>query len=51
MLKLIIWCALAYVCHELAEHKHRDTLFWTIIGFLFGVWGVLILLILPKKHR
>lgn len=39
----------AVMCNLLAYNNgHRRNL-WTVLGFIFGIWAVAILLVLPKR--
>lgn len=48
-MELLIWLLMGLICYELAKGKNRDTFGWTVCGLLFGIFAVLVLLILPRK--
>ena len=47
--KLVIWTALAISCGHIADLKGRNQIFWSIVGFFIGIWGVVIIALLPDK--
>ena len=48
---LLVWCVCAFICNQLAKSKNRDVTAWTILGFLFSVFAVIVLLVLPNKEN
>ena len=38
ILMCILW---GYICYKMAEKRHRDTTFATILGALFGIFAVI----------
>ena len=44
LLIIILFGALfAWLCAEMAETRNRDTTVWAILGFLFGLFAVIVL--------
>ncbi len=41
----------ATMCRLFAHNNGRNENWWTGLGFVFGIWAVAILLMLPKRHR
>ena len=45
----IIVCALfAWLCVEMAKTRNRSTVIWGILGFLFGVFAVIVLALIGR---
>ncbi len=49
LLLIIIYCSFAFFSHELAKKKNRNTRVWAISGFLFGIFALITLALLPKQ--
>lgn len=45
LLFLILW---AVCCGILANNKNRNVVGWSILGFLFGVFALIVIACLPK---
>jgi len=45
---LVIWLVMGFVCGAIAENKHRSIAGWMILGFLFGIFALAIILMLPE---
>ncbi len=44
LLIIILFGALfAWLCSEMAKTRNRDTTVWAILGFLFGLFAVIVL--------
>lgn len=41
----------AWLCHGMAETRNRDTTIWAILGFLFGIFAVIVLALLGKVDK
>jgi len=41
----------AGACSALASHKNRGTVTWAILGFLFGLFALLVCALLPTRQR
>lgn len=39
------------MCRLFARNNGYPKNLWTVIGFIFGVWAVLTLVLLPKKEK
>jgi len=37
------------ICYFLAKYKNRNKILWPILGFITGIIGLIILLLIPKK--
>lgn len=49
---IIIWAiGFGMINYAIAVRKNRDKSLWAIIGALFGVFGVIMLLIMPKIEK
>ena len=46
---IILGIFFAITCTLLAEKKNRSKVGWCVLGFLFGIWSLLILALLDKK--
>lgn len=45
---ILVWFVCAVICYFLASEKNRNTTAWVVMGFLFGVFAVIALMLLPK---
>ncbi len=45
---VLIACVL--ICREQAERKGYNMDLWAVLGLLFGVFAVVVVLLLPKKE-
>lgn len=50
MIYLLIWIGCGVICGFLAQSKHRSITGWVILGIIFGVFAVIVLLILPNAN-
>jgi hypothetical protein len=48
---LVINICNAVMCRLLAYNNGYDKKWWSILGFVFGVWAVAVLIVLPKRDR
>lgn len=48
---LVIWLAFGFGTMRLATSKGRSALEGALLGFLLGLIGLIIELVLPKKHQ
>jgi len=39
------------MCRLFARNNGYPKNLWTVIGFIFGVWAVLTLVLLPKRQK
>ena len=39
------------MCHLFAYNNGHPKGLWTVLGFIFGVWAVLVLVALPKREE
>ena len=51
LISFFIAILFAFQCKKIALRKNKNERFWFIIGFLFGILGLIILLILPQKQK
>lgn len=51
MIILIIWIVMAYVCYDVAKEKGLDSGIWGILGLIFGIFALIILVMIPKKKN
>jgi hypothetical protein len=50
-LVIIIWFGFAILSGFIGKLKNRDLLSWTLVGMFFGIFGVLLALMLSKKEK
>lgn len=48
---LLIGIICAIACHKIAQSKGRSSGWWGLWGFLFSFIALIIVAILPAKHR
>ena len=41
----------AIMCRLLAHNNMRPKGRWTLFGFVFGIWALIVLLLLPSRRR
>lgn len=46
---LVVHTCDAIMCRLFAHNNGYPRNLWTALGFVFGIWGVAVLLILPKR--
>lgn len=46
---LFIWIVMAYVCYDVAKEKGLNSGMWGILGLIFGIFALMILVMIPKK--
>jgi len=51
MIAIIIWIICAIACVSIAESKGRNQGIWGIMGFLFGIFAVILLACLPNIKK
>lgn len=49
MIILFVWIVMAYVCYDVAKEKGLNSGMWAILGFIFGIFALMILVMIPKK--
>ena len=47
---LLIWLGTAYACGQIAKSKRRQAGLWYVLGFLFGLFALLLIAVLPKEE-
>ncbi len=45
---LLLSVLLGILCHNIAQTKNRNKELWAILGFLFGIFAVIIISLLPN---
>jgi len=50
VLILIVWALLGYWGYKVAEKKNREPIIGAVLGFCFGLLGILICYLIPKKN-
>lgn len=45
---LIVGALFAWLCAEMAKTRNRNTTVWAILGFLFGLFAVIVLALVGK---
>ena len=48
-LLFLSWILLGALCSRIARQRNRHPGGWFVIGFILGVFGIILLFILPKK--
>lgn len=51
MIALIVWVICAVITAGIADTKGYNGFIWGIIGFLIGVFGIIIILLIPDKRK
>jgi hypothetical protein len=46
---LVIHTCDAIMCRLFAHNNGYSKRFWTIVGFVFGIWALALLIVLPKR--
>ena len=49
MFALLVWCLCGYGCYKIAEVKGYEPMAWALLGILFGVFALLVILLIPNK--
>ena len=47
-LYLILAVVWGILCHNIARSKNRNQELWAILGFLFGIFAVIVISLLPN---
>jgi hypothetical protein len=47
---LVIWAAFAWLCAEMARTRNRNTTVWAVVGFIFGIFAVIVLALIGKSE-
>jgi len=47
---LVIQTCQAVMCRLLAHNNGYSKNFWTVAGFVAGIWAVVVLILLPARH-
>lgn len=45
---LLLSVLLGILCHNIAQSKNRNKELWAILGFLFGIFAVIVISLLPN---
>jgi hypothetical protein len=48
---VIVSLVFAFACSAIANGKGRGRILWGILGFFFSLITLIVVLIIPKKHR
>lgn len=40
----------AFICRLIARNNGYPPGLWTLLGFVFGLWAIAVLIVLPKRH-
>ncbi|HVN85402.1 MAG TPA: hypothetical protein VMW17_11200 [Candidatus Binatia bacterium] len=48
---LVINTCNAVMCRLFAHNNGYDKKWWTVLGFVFGIWAVAVLIVLPKRTQ
>lgn len=48
LILLAVSVAFGWLCFEMAKTRNRNTSIWAILGFLFGVFAVIVLALIGK---
>jgi hypothetical protein len=48
---LLIHICDSIMCRLFAHNNGYPKNVWTVLGFLFGIWAVAVLILLPRRHR
>lgn len=46
---LVVHTCDAVMCRLFAHNNGYSKNFWTVLGFVFGIWAVTVLILLPKR--
>lgn len=47
----IVWFLMGFVCYKIADQKGLNKGIWTMLGILFGVFTVMIAILMPSKKE
>ncbi|MBM6820480.1 hypothetical protein H6A19_14250 [Clostridium saudiense] len=50
MVVLIVWIIMAYVCYDVAQKKGLNSGMWGVLGLIFGIFALMILVMIPSKR-
>jgi hypothetical protein len=48
---LVVHLLDSIMCRLFARNNGYPKNLWTILGFVFGIWAIATLVLLPKKHK
>lgn len=48
---LVIWLIFGGICALIAESRNRDRTTWLILGFIFGIFALVAILVMPKGEH
>ena len=48
---ILVSIGIAYVCYQVAKEKGRDAVMWAILGLLFGIFALILLVLIPKSNK
>jgi hypothetical protein len=51
IISVIVSLVFAFACSAIANGKGRGRILWGILGFFFSLITLIVVLIMPKKHR
>jgi hypothetical protein len=47
---LVVHTCDAVMCRLIAHNNGHPKNFWTLLGFLFGIWSVAVVIVLPRRN-
>lgn len=50
IISVIIWCLFGWACYSQAQKKNRNVTIWAVLGVLFGLFALMVILILPPAQ-
>ena len=48
---IVIWLFFAAITSYLAAKRKRNIINWLLIGILFGIFGIIIIILFPPKNK
>ena len=51
IISLIVWALCALACYKIAEKNHRDTTLAAIMGFIFGIFAIVVYALIGEPKR
>lgn len=51
IISLIVWALCALGCYKIAEKNHRDTTIAAIMGFIFGIFAIIVYALIGEPKQ
>lgn len=50
IISVAVWCLFGWACYSQAQKKNRNETLWAVLGVLFGIFALIVLLLLPPAQ-